>query len=158
MKLPTSVLYEPDLSDGEKITYAVLLNYQWANGDAPFEMTTSQLATLLGKSADQATRRTQALEEAGRLTVTRRRGMNRPNVYFVHEGNPHGRGSRARTDAAPGSGTDAASGTRIFAGSSSKTEETPNLCADCEYGWITITAGPETGKAARCPTCHPSAF
>lgn len=111
MKLADALTFDPEVSDGALRAYSVLAAYARSVGSATFELSGDQLGTLLGRSHDQATRRTRELERLGLLTVRRRRGYGMPNLFTVLD--PHGcLFAGLRVDASPSSRTSAGSRTR----------------------------------------------
>lgn len=111
---PDAMTFDAELSDGALRTFLALVAYARTAGGPVFEMTADQLGALVGRSADQVTRRTRELEARGYLEVDRRRGYHLPNRYTVLD--PQGvlfSDRRGRTSAG--------SGTRTFAGSWDRT-------------------------------------
>jgi hypothetical protein len=117
VKLADALTFDPDVSDGALRAYSVLAAYGRSIGSATFELAGDQLGTLLGRSHDQANRRTRELERLGLLSVRRRRGYGQPNLFTVLD--PHDclwTGLRVeRGSASPGSRGSASSRTRISA-------------------------------------------
>lgn len=83
VKLPTALLYDPDLPDGVLRAYMALARYAIACSSDTFEMTGEQLATLIGKSRDVVDRRLADLVERGLVAVEGNRGRARPNRITV---------------------------------------------------------------------------
>lgn len=83
VKLPTSLLYDPDVPDGVLRAYMALARYAILVSSDTFEMTGEQLGTLLGRSRDQADRRLNDLIARGLVVVEGNRGRARPNRITV---------------------------------------------------------------------------
>lgn len=163
VKMPTAVLYDDRLSDGDIIAYAVLRNYAWALDTQtirPFEMTADQLAALLGKSRRRATERVAALKAAGWLKVDGRRGLNQPNRYTVVAPDEFPAARKRPTqsvenDATGSAGNDAPGWVENDAPSTTTDRRDENTlalvdgrepCGHCDHGW----REDDTGRARRC--------
>lgn len=83
VKLPTALLYDPDLPDGVLRAYMALARYAIACSSDTFEMTVDQLGTLLGRSRRQADRWLAELIARGFVVRDGHRGRARPNRITV---------------------------------------------------------------------------
>jgi hypothetical protein len=84
VKVPTALLYNPDVSDGALRAYMALARYAISCSSDTFELTADALGTLLGRGRDQAARRLGELERLGLVVIVdRHRGRARPNRITV---------------------------------------------------------------------------
>jgi AraC-like DNA-binding protein len=69
VQVPMSIILHPRLSDGARVLYALLLSYDWQDGDGRRKGRTwpslARLAEQSGKSTRQVTRYLRELEEEG---------------------------------------------------------------------------------------------
>src|SRR5207237_734274 len=79
-QVPNAILRDPDLSDGAKLTYAMLLSYAWTdNRSFPGQ---ERLAKDLGKERKAVIRYINELKEKALVRVERR-GMGKTNIYYI---------------------------------------------------------------------------
>lgn len=152
--IPAPILYDEALTGDQVRTWAALEDLQ--RDEPHVDATTHQLAQVLHCSHDTVQRRIDALEAAGWLRVTRKRGLNRANRYVVL-----GTARRSR----------AATGTRSTARSPASSQEhadvrVPSVSTEeakkrtscpqkgCEYGWINGTDEQGRETTRRCPGCN----
>jgi hypothetical protein len=83
VKLPTALLYDPDLPGEVLRAYAGLARYAIACSSDTFELTGEAFGTLLGRSRRQADRLMAELITRGLAAVEGNRGRARPNRITV---------------------------------------------------------------------------
>lgn len=159
--VPTRLLYDERLTGDQIRTWAALEDLQ--RDESHVDATTLALAEVLHCSHDAVQRRINALEAAGWLTVTHRRGLQRANRYTVV-------GSERRARASSGSRTDARTNASSMEHAPTRdpsahprSEEETSSCSnkECTDGWIEVNAEGRFGvytAAARCPACTPPPF
>jgi hypothetical protein len=79
-QVPNVILRDPSLSDGAKLTYAMLLSYAWSdNSSFPGQ---ERLAEHLGKERKAVIRYIQELKNR-KLVRVERRGLGLTNIYYI---------------------------------------------------------------------------
>jgi hypothetical protein len=90
-QVPNAILLHPDLSQGAKLTYAILLKYAWEkNSSFPGQ---ERLAKDLGGTDRSVRTYLKDLERVG-LVEIHQRGLGRPNLYILNVTVPQRRQSR----------------------------------------------------------------
>lgn len=79
-QVPNAVLRDSSLSDGAKLTYAMLLSYAWSD-DSSFPGQ-ERLAQDLGKESRSVRRHLTELKDIGLIRVERR-GLGKTNIYYI---------------------------------------------------------------------------
>lgn len=155
--VPMDLLLDTRVNGDDIRLWAVLDDLQRDEPHA--DATTHQLAEVLHCSHDTVQRRVDKLVDAGWLTATRRRGLQRANRYVVlHSPRRRPASSGTRTGARSSASSQDHATVRVPSAVLT-TEEEKSSCPnkECVDGWVEVTVEGRFGVSdavARCPFCN----
>jgi DNA-binding transcriptional ArsR family regulator len=83
VRIPLSLLADPDLSVSAKVAYGLACYLSWRNGNGEAEVSVEDAAAMLGVPKRTLERAIAELRKAG-LIESKRRGLGLTNAYIVH--------------------------------------------------------------------------